>query len=126
MSGERKATPAPGSGLRLLPWESDSGKPCYLSADGSWSRMSRIADEIEAEQLCDGADVVEGAQAVLDDGRAGEHALRLALRAATQALVAVLRVAHSRGARLPDPDGEGVSRTLVERQPPASGPDQSG
>lgn len=110
MSEDRNVTPvpAPGPDLRLLPWESEGGKPCYLSADGSRSRLSRIADEIEADQLSDGADVAKGAQAVLDDGNAGEHAVRLALRAATQALVAVLRVANSRGARLPVPDDDAV------------------
>ncbi|WP_342593463.1 hypothetical protein [Streptomyces inhibens] len=107
---DRNATSAPVPGLRLLPWESDTGKPCFLSPDGSRSALSRIADEIEADQLRDGADVAEGAQAVLDDRKAGEYALRLALRAATQALVAVVRVADSRGARLSVP-GDSPART---------------
>lgn len=110
--------------MRLLPWESDGGKPCYLVADSNRGRLSRIADEIEADQLCDGVDVAKGAQAVLDDDKAGEYAVRLALRAATQALVAVLRVADSRGARLPVPDddpkgdaeGEGNSATASLRR----------
>ncbi|QIK06991.1 hypothetical protein SLV14_003021 [Streptomyces sp. Je 1-4] len=101
MSYDRDAAPAPVPGLRLLPWESEGGKPCFLSADGAGGVLSRLADEIEAEQLCDGADVLKGAVAVLDDGKAGEHALRLALRATTQAFGDVLRVADSRGARLP-------------------------
>ena len=42
----------------------------------------------------------------MDDRKAGEYALRLALRAATQALGDVLRIADSRGARLPGPDDE--------------------
>ncbi|WP_406208970.1 hypothetical protein [Streptomyces decoyicus] len=101
MSYDRDAVPAHMPGLRLLPWESEGGKPCFLSADGAGSVLSRLADEIEAEQLCDGADVLKGAVAVLDDGKAGEHALRLALRATAQAFGNVLRVADSRGARLP-------------------------
>ncbi|MFE7544548.1 hypothetical protein [Streptomyces platensis] len=101
MSYDRDAVPAFAPGLRLLPWESEGGKPCFLSADGAGGVLSRLADEVEAEQLCDGADVLKGAVAVLDDGKAGEHAVRLALRATTQAFGDVLRVADSRGARLP-------------------------
>ncbi|MEV7467896.1 hypothetical protein AB0O20_15540 [Streptomyces kronopolitis] len=99
MSYDRDAAPL-WPGLRLLPWEGEGGKPCFLSADGADGVPARLADEIEAEQLCDGADVLKGAVAVLDDVKAGEHALRLALRATTQAFGNVLRVADSRGARL--------------------------
>lgn len=103
MSYDRNAVPVPPPGLRLLPWENDSGKPCFLSANGGRSTLSRLADEIEADQLRDGADVLKGAQAVLDDHKAGEYALRLALRATAQCLGDVLRIADSRGARLPQP-----------------------
>jgi hypothetical protein len=95
---------APAPGLRLLPWETDTGKPCFLSTNGGSGALSRIADEIETDQLRDAADVLKGAQAVLDDGKAGEYALRLALRATRQCLGDVLRIADSRGARLPRPD----------------------
>jgi hypothetical protein len=74
--------------------------PCFLSTDSTSSPMSRLADEIEADQLRDGADVLTGAKAVLSDSKAGEFALRRALRATTQVLGDVLRVADSRGARL--------------------------
>ncbi|GCB46554.1 hypothetical protein [Streptomyces sp. NL15-2K] len=103
MSYDRNAVTTIGPGLRLLPWETDTGKPCFLSTNGTPGALARIADEIEADQLRDGADVLMGAQAVLDDRRAGEYALRLALRAATQCLGDVLRIADSRGARLPQP-----------------------
>ncbi|MET7604109.1 hypothetical protein ABZU45_24895 [Streptomyces avermitilis] len=106
MSYDRNTVSAPPPGLRLLPWETDTGKPCFLSTNGTPGTLARIADEIEADQLRDGADVVQGAQAVLDDRKAGEYALRRALRAATQALGDVLRIADSRGARLPVPDDE--------------------
>jgi hypothetical protein len=95
-----RTTVAVPSGLRLLPWETDTGKPCFLSADDIDGPLSRLADEIEAEQLQDGADVLAGARAVLDDRMAGEYALRRTLRATTQVLGAVLRVADSRGSRL--------------------------
>ncbi|AEM80140.1 hypothetical protein [Streptomyces violaceusniger] len=106
MSYDRNAAPGPTPGLRLLPWETDTGKPCFLSTNGSPGALTRIADEIEADQLRDGADVLKGVQAVLDDRKAGEYALRLALRAARQCLGDVLRIADSRGARLPVPDDE--------------------
>ncbi|WP_221348149.1 hypothetical protein [Streptomyces beigongshangae] len=107
MSYDRNAVHAPPPGLRLLPWETDTGKPCFLSTDGPRGLLSRLADELEAEQLRDGADVLVGARAVLDDRKAGEYALRGALRATAQVLGDVLRVADSRGARLPRPDHDG-------------------
>lgn len=88
------------SGLRLLPWESETGQPCFVDADDPDGPVSRLADAIEAEQLLDAADVLEGAKAVLADQEAGEFALRQTLRATTQVLRAALRVADSRGARL--------------------------
>ncbi|PJJ03929.1 hypothetical protein BX264_4330 [Streptomyces sp. 2333.5] len=103
MSYDRDAVPAPVPGLRLLPWEGEGGRPCYLYAADAGGVLSRLADEIEAEQLCDGADVLKGAVAVLNDDKAGELAVRLALRATTQSFSDVLRVADSRGARLPVP-----------------------
>ncbi|MEU9222907.1 hypothetical protein AB0D40_00785 [Streptomyces massasporeus] len=101
MSYDRSSVPDLSPGLRLLPWETDTGKPCFLSTNGTTGRLARIADEIEADQLRDGADVLKGAQAVLNDWKSGEYAVRLALRAATQCLGDVLRIADSRGARLP-------------------------
>ncbi|MER7479497.1 hypothetical protein ABTX60_17965 [Streptomyces sp. NPDC126510] len=100
MSYDRDSVPAVAPGLRLLPWESDTGKPCFLSTHGAPGQLARIADEIEADQLDDGAHVLKGAQAVLDDTKSGEYAVRHALRAATQCLGDVLRIADSRGARL--------------------------
>ncbi|UIX33203.1 hypothetical protein [Streptomyces sp. GQFP] len=106
MTYDRNTCSTPPVGLRLLPWETDTGKPCFLSTGESPGRLSRLADEIEADQLRDGADVLGGARAVLDDLKAGEGTLRRTLRAVTQVLGDVLRVADSRGARLPEPEGE--------------------
>ncbi|TJZ45391.1 hypothetical protein FCH28_29115 [Streptomyces piniterrae] len=107
MSYDRTDTQSPVSRVRLLPWEGEDGNPCFLSASELGGALSRIADEIEAHQLRDAADVINGAQAVLDDRKAGEHALRHALRAVLQCLDAVRRIADSRGARLPAPDYDG-------------------
>ncbi|MFE7043330.1 hypothetical protein ACFU9X_28970 [Streptomyces atratus] len=106
--------------LRLLPWTSPEGRPCYLSTDNPHSRLSRLADEVEDDQLDCGEAVVAGAGAVLADRAAGELALRFALTRAIESLREVLRVAESRGARIRDEpcatDGPGT----VERDWPMS------
>ncbi|WP_405480121.1 hypothetical protein [Streptomyces sp. NBC_00009] len=83
--------------LRLLPWTSPEGKPCYLSTDKPDSPLSRLADDVEEDQLTCAYDVLAGARAVLADARAGEHALRFALTRAAESLRDALRVAESRG-----------------------------
>jgi hypothetical protein len=85
--------------LRLLPWTSPEGKPCFLSADSRDSRLSRLADDMEAAQLESGEQVLNGAKAVLADPGAGERAVRFALIRAVESLEEVIRVAVSRGAR---------------------------
>ncbi|MDI3417966.1 hypothetical protein [Streptomyces luteolus] len=119
MGYDRNALPSLPRGLRLLPWENDTGKPCYLSTNDPDGSLSRLADDIESDQLSDGADVLKGARAVLGDRKAGEYALRLALRATTQALGDVLRVADSRGARLPILEDE---TEAIEGDDEADGP----
>lgn len=89
------------SQFRLLPWNSPEGRRCYLSTDDPDSRMSRLADEVEADLLACGEDVLAGAREVLADESAGEVAVRFALRAATESLRDVLRVAECREGRPP-------------------------
>lgn len=89
--------------LRLLPWTTPEGKPCYLSTDRDDSRLSRLADDIEAAQLDSGRLVLAGSRAVLADPEAGERAVRFALTRATESLEETLRVAVSRGTRIPCP-----------------------
>ncbi|GHD99934.1 hypothetical protein [Streptomyces alanosinicus] len=88
-------------GLRLLPWSTPEGKPCYLSTDSGHSRLSLLADDVEAAQLDSGEQVLAGARAVLADQAAGERAVRFALTRASESLAEVLRIACSRGARVP-------------------------
>ncbi|MCX4824385.1 hypothetical protein OG883_31930 [Streptomyces sp. NBC_01142] len=92
--------------LRLLPWQTPEGKPCYLSPDSDGGVLSRLADTMEAAQTNTAADVLKAAKAVLDDSHAGNPELRLALSRVNDALADVLRVAQSRGARLPASDDE--------------------
>jgi hypothetical protein len=83
--------------LRLLPWTTPDGKPCYLSADGPRSRLSRLADDIEEAQLASGRQVLAGCKGVLGDAKAGDRAVRFAVVRAVESLEDVLRVAVSRG-----------------------------
>nr|WP_079127894.1 hypothetical protein [Streptomyces niveus] len=95
--------------LRLLPWTTPEGKPCFLSSDGGEGVLSRLADDVEAVQTSMGAEVLGGAKAVLADPQVGARELRFALARVTEVLGDVLRVAESRGARLsvPHEDDEG-------------------
>ncbi|WP_081239294.1 hypothetical protein [Streptomyces viridosporus] len=86
--------------FRLLPWTTPEGKPCYLSTDSDRSRLSRLADDVEEDQLDSGEQVLAGARAVLADPGAGERAVRFALTRATESLEEALRVAESRGRRI--------------------------
>ncbi|MFG2129032.1 hypothetical protein ACGFNV_14705 [Streptomyces sp. NPDC048751] len=79
--------------MRLLPWTTPDGRPCYLSTDRRDSRLSRLADDIEAAQLASGEQVLKGARAVLADPEAGERAVRFALTRAVESLGDVLRIA---------------------------------
>ncbi|WP_329462031.1 hypothetical protein [Streptomyces sp. NBC_01431] len=96
-----------GGGPRLLPWTSPEGKPCYLSTDGR-GYLSALADSIETVQLSMGHEVLEYARAASAPGAKTLSATEyrwLACRLA-EALADALRVADSRGQRLPDPEEE--------------------
>lgn len=94
------------SSLRLLPWATPEGKPCFLSPDSAGGVLSRLADEMETAQTNAAGEVLEGAKAVLGDPNADSRELRFALARVNEVLADVLRVAQSRGARLPAPDYE--------------------
>lgn len=83
--------------LRLLPWSGPDGKPCYLSTDDGEGYMSRLADNIEAEQLGTAAELLEQASHKLDDQGTSPEDLRRLAKELTGALQDVLRVAASRG-----------------------------
>ncbi|MGW2298472.1 hypothetical protein [Streptomyces violaceorubidus] len=87
----------PQNELRLLPWSGPDGKPCYLSTDDSGGYMSRLADNMEAEQLGRAAELVEQVSTRLACRDAGPEDLRRMLTELTAALQDVLRVATSRG-----------------------------
>lgn len=100
--------------LRLLPWSGPEGNPCYLSTEGSGGYLSRLADTTEAVQLEMSAELLEHALEVLGDGQTRHDELLLLAMDMAEALRDVLRVAISRGHRLPlteppagEDDGEG-------------------
>ncbi|BBC32849.1 hypothetical protein SGFS_041430 [Streptomyces graminofaciens] len=94
-------------GPRLLPWATAEGKPCYLSTDGR-GYVATLADNIESVQLGMGAELLEYARDTMAPGAkilsATEYCW-LACRL-TEALSDALRVADSRGQRLPGPEEE--------------------
>ncbi|MEU3607252.1 hypothetical protein AB0E83_17680 [Streptomyces sp. NPDC035033] len=90
-------------GLRLLPWTTPDGNPCYLNTDDTDSHLSRLADRLEDEQLDLASDLVDLASGVLNDKDADPNELHALARSLVGALRDVLRVAESRGDRLADP-----------------------
>ncbi|MFG2563660.1 hypothetical protein [Streptomyces sp. NPDC048496] len=96
-----------GGGPRLLPWTSPEGKPCYLSTDGR-GYLSTLADGIEAVQLGMADELLEHAREVLAPGARALSATEYRWLASrlVEALTDALRVAESRGQRIPDPKEE--------------------
>jgi len=83
--------------LRLLPWSGPDGKPCYLSTDDRGGYMSRLADNIESEQLDTAAELLRQASETLGDEHADPQDMQHLAKELTGALRNVLRVATSRG-----------------------------
>ena len=93
---------------RLLPWPDSAGKRCYLVTDDDGdSRLSRLADEMEAAQLKAGVELFGYSGEMLGDHKLSKRELRFLGKSLREALGDALRVAESRGDRLPScPDGE--------------------
>ena len=94
----------PHNELRLLPWTGPNGKPCYLSTDDNASYLSRLADNTEAMQLGLAAALVAHSQEALSEDEIEPEELRRLTADLADALKDVLRVATSRGRRLPAPN----------------------
>ncbi|TQE19681.1 hypothetical protein Sipo7851_43600 [Streptomyces ipomoeae] len=103
-------TSSPTRATRLLPWSSPGGKPCYLLTDeNGGGYVSRLADDIESVQLGMGNELLGHARELIDDPKTGAVELRYLSARLTESLRDVLRVAESRGARLPLPEKGGES-----------------
>ena len=91
---------------RLRPWTTDDGKRCMLSTDAEGGFLSRLADDFEAVQLGLGADMVKEASKVLDNPMATYSEVRYMALRLSECLADALRIAESRGLRLPVPDSD--------------------
>ncbi|MFB6519188.1 hypothetical protein [Streptomyces sp. NPDC056401] len=91
----------PHNELRLLPWSGPDGKPCFLSADGNAGYLSRLADHTEAMQLDLGTQLLDHTLEVLANEEIDPDELRFLVTDLTGALRDAVRVATSRGHRLP-------------------------
>lgn len=95
-----------GAMLRLLPWTGPDGKPCYLRTDDEKaSYVSRLADNLEAVQLGMAVKLLGYVEKVTTESRPSETELGSMVRHLSQALRDAVRIADSRGKRLPAPDG---------------------
>lgn len=91
--------------LRLLPWTTPEGRPCYVPTDTGW--LSAYADAIEGQQPIWGHDVLERSAYVLQGG-ASETELRFPVQRLSEALRGALRIAaESRTGRIAEPGGDG-------------------
>ncbi len=91
-------------GPRLLPWTTPDGHPCYLSTDGR-GYLATLADGIEEVQLTMGQELLDHARGVLAPGARvlSDVEYRWLACRLTEALSDALRVADSRGQRIPAP-----------------------
>jgi len=83
------------TGLRLLPWSTPDGRPCYLSTDGN-GPVSALADEVEAMQLSTGDELLIHARAMLADPQVPLGEFRFLSARLSEALRDAIRVARSR------------------------------
>ncbi|MFJ9528978.1 hypothetical protein [Streptomyces cyaneofuscatus] len=86
--------------MRLLPWTNDFGGPCWLSTGNPDSRISRMADELEAAMIASAEEVLSEARELLAESVVGEQELRFVGTRLAESLGDTLRIAASRGGRL--------------------------
>jgi hypothetical protein len=77
-----------------------------LSTDNDGGFLSRLADDYEAVPLAMGADVLKAASKVLADPMTPNAEVRYTALRLSECLSDALRIAESRGLRLPAPDAE--------------------
>ncbi|MFJ4845134.1 hypothetical protein [Streptomyces sp. NPDC088733] len=94
-------------GLRLLPWTDADGKPAYTPNDNPHGVVAQMADDVERSQLKFASDMHEMARQVLAVEQPLEPTqARYLLAQLSNALVNVVRVAESRGLRLPKDEAD--------------------
>ncbi|MFW6695735.1 hypothetical protein [Streptomyces sp. MAR4 CNX-425] len=90
----------PPTHLRLLPWLSAEGKPCFLAPADKGGYLSALADETESLQMDAGTEALVCARRVLDNPCVPNVEVRYAAIRLAECLGDILRVAESRGHRL--------------------------
>lgn len=86
--------------MRLLPWATPDGRPCFLLGDGR-GYVSRVADNVEGVQLAMAHDLLDHAEDILGDAAATAPQVHFLAARLTEALRDVHRIAESRGDRIP-------------------------
>ncbi|KWT57039.1 hypothetical protein ADL21_36680 [Streptomyces albus subsp. albus] len=100
MSVSAREEESPSPELRLLPRSQKDRKQSLLSTDGD-GYVSRFADDMEAAQLDMGTALLDRAGALLANADASAGELRYLANRLVEALHDALRVADSRGRRVP-------------------------
>ncbi|MFJ8955593.1 hypothetical protein ACIRO1_36430 [Streptomyces sp. NPDC102381] len=98
MGPERK----PAAKMRLLPWTSELGKPCYLRTNDDDGVLAMLANGIEDAQLCTAKTELRSAEAVLANPLSSYGDMKYAVLRLTEVLGDALRIADSRWLRLED------------------------
>jgi hypothetical protein len=90
------------SGLRRLPWKTETGKPAFLASGDPNSRLSLMADQIEEQHLTNATTVLSLVQPMCaPEVRLTADEAMFMLRRTAECLADVIDVAHMRGERLP-------------------------
>ncbi|MFD9863717.1 hypothetical protein [Streptomyces alboflavus] len=104
--------------LRLMPWPDERGRACYLSTDNENGFLSRVADQVEATQLGMASDLLDHVDDLLSGEEATAEQLRYCVTQLQGSLRETLRVADSRGERLPAPDADAADHTYAHALSP--------
>ncbi|MFF3764965.1 hypothetical protein ACFYYR_12890 [Streptomyces sp. NPDC001922] len=106
------SAPALAGGLRLLPWPTPDGRPCYLSSDGN-GRVAELADRVEEMQLRTGGEILGHARRMLSDPAVPTREFRFLSARLAEALHDALRISESRGMRIGQ---EGITDGNISRE----------
>ncbi|MGV9238005.1 hypothetical protein [Streptomyces nigra] len=108
------------SHLRLLPWSHD-GKPAHLVTDGTETFLSRLADNMEAQQIETATVIRSLAKPMVEDtANLTAPELRWIATRLIESLGDVLNICESRGQRLPDYQGTADDDTADDESEPRS------
>jgi hypothetical protein len=91
--------------LRLLPWPNPEGKAAHLVTDGTASPLSLLADKVEAQQI-ETAEVIRdlALSMIVDLVDPSPEEIRFLVRRLCESVTDLLKIAQSRGDRIPPYD----------------------